>query len=848
MPRLDIKHRLPAFASFLALGALATLFVSLASPSDPKNSILFGYSLERILLGGGLFLLSLALLFLTWNLIRQPEASTRLWRTLTARGNPGDWLFFLFIFLFFCCWALLFLPPYHLGRFAGYAQRLTPLIVWLAVVGGVGSGVFVMERKTDSRQTAIETGAILRFAFFVFMATILLGSFSLATGIGFRYPEDYWYGAGVPALGLQVVFSLLAGAGFYFIEKKIGERKYLDAILFLLLWLVSAWLWGQAPLSPNYFMPDTADNIIYPYSDGATFDTAAQYALIGQGLQNGLYFDRALYGALLAYLHFFLGQDYSVLMTAQAALLAALPAVVYLIGREMRNRALGLAAGIMIALRGLNAVVVAKYIDTASPKMALTDFPTALGVALFLLFLLKWLKKPARVSRLLWAGAVFGLTLMVRAHVLLLLPAALLFIPFQVRMNWRKFLLVGLVLVLGLVSVTLPWEVRNQSRGIPMYYVYYSRIEILLKYRYGVGADAFVPPSQPALTASHALTHQRVAQADEPWCDSKLCVVANHFVHNLITSVVSLPSSFVMDDLFNTVKSDLPYWQKDWNAGRIGLTGGTLLLANLALIALGAGVLWKQSRWIALLPLLFVLVYLLTNSIGLTSGGRYLAPVDWIVYLYYIAGGLQVVLWLLALAGFVRDEEPATWTAVFELPGRETYIRLLPVVLLMMGVGALIPFSEAVAQPRYALRSAEDMLVELEERGLLEQSGFTREELSAFLSQPGAMIREGRALYPRYYPGGEGEQDRSTYYRYLDYPRLVLTLIGPYSSGAEGVVIPGLAPPYSFHAGDVVTLGCWNTTYYAPFIDAALVFYTGGDGFVYTRSPGSPLQCPLQTP
>ena len=110
------------------------------------------------------------------------------------------------------------------------------------------------------------------------------------------------------------------------------------------------------------------------------------------------------------------------------------------------------------------------------------------------------------------------------------------------------------------------------------------------------------------------------------------------------------------------------------------------------------------------------------------------------------------------------------------------------------------------------------------------------------------MIREGRALYPRYYFAGDGEQDRSTYYRYLDYQRLVFTLISPYSNGAEGVVIPGYPPPLSMHTADVIVLGCWNTTYYAPFIDAVVVFVTSGDGYVYTRSPSAPLQCPLPEP
>jgi hypothetical protein len=136
----------------------------------------------------------------------------------------------------------------------------------------------------------------------------------------------------------------------------------------------------------------------------------------------------------------------------------------------------------------------------------------------------------------------------------------------------------------------------------------------------------------------------------------------------------------------------------------------------------------------------------------------------------------------------------------------------------------------------------------LEQRGLLEQAGTSREELTAFLATPNAMLTGGKAIYPRYYREGGGEPDRSTYYRPLDYKRLVFSVIGPYSVTEQGVVIPGFPPSYSIHAMDVVVIGCYNTTYYAPFIDAVVVFILNDEGSVYTREPESPLACPLQVP
>ena len=134
--------------------------------------------------------------------------------------------------------------------------------------------------------------------------------------------------------------------------------------------------------------------------------------------------------------------------------------------------------------------------------------------------------------------------------------------------------------------------------------------------------------------------------------------------------------------------------------------------------------------------------------------------------------------------------------------------------------------------------------------GLIEHSNFSQEELIAFLAEPGAMIVTGRALYPRYYPAGEGESDLNTHYQNFDFQRLVFTQIGPDSPVVTGVVIPGAPFPegLSLQAADVVVLGCWTPDQYAPLLDAVVVFVTSGDGYVYNRSPESPLHCPLETP
>jgi hypothetical protein len=91
-------------------------------------------------------------------------------------------------------------------------------------------------------------------------------------------------------------------------------------------------------------MPDTLDNLMYPYSDSATFDVGSQFALIGQGIFNGQYFDRALYIALLTYLHMaFRAEPGSDDDGTGCHCLRYSLMVMYLIGREVHSRALGMS-------------------------------------------------------------------------------------------------------------------------------------------------------------------------------------------------------------------------------------------------------------------------------------------------------------------------------------------------------------------------------------------------------------------------------------------------------------------------------------------------------------------------
>lgn len=817
----------------------------LASPSDPKNAFLFGYSLERLLLATSLILFTCPLLYLAWKLVTAPQQMHR----LESSFFNNNFFYTTSIFSSLLFLLILLVPSYRLGEFAAYISRLYPILIWLLAISLVTIFLFINHRKTESLWSIItENKTMLRMGAYSLIVFLLIVLIIIITGIGIRQPEDYWFGAGVPVLGVQVLFALFMGTLFAWLEPKY-KIKNIDLFLGLGIFMVTAFLWAREPLLPNYFMPDTAKNVMYPYSDSAIFDAGSQFALIGQGLFNNIYFDRILYTSFLTYLHWFFGQDVEKIVTVQAILFSIFPVLIYLIGKELHSRAFGFTLATLISLRGINAILAATWIDLAGPKMMTTDFPTAIGISLFLLFAIKYIKDSSKLYFAVLAGGALGLSMMLRTHVLFLALAFIFFILIiPLTLKWKFRWLGSLALIVGMLTATTPWDLRNlNSNGTPMFYLYYSRIQLILQERYNLQNDSGMEPSSLEF-ALEPVSRQRILHRDESGCEGQVCKITNHFFHNLIASVLIFPSSFMLDGLWNTVKEGAPYWQVGWRGEGMNFMQWFFMGMNICFVSLGIGVVWSKQKWLGMLPMLVFLSYIAANALAFTSAGRYVAPIDWVICIYYLLGIYQIVQWLIRQIKIMLMEHDQA--SIKQEAGTSSIEvrRAIIALFFILGIGSLIPLSEMPFEKRYQVRESKIVFAELQEKGLLDEAGFSENDLTQFLSQANAMMIEGRALYPRYYLSGDGEPDRSTYYRYVDFSRLVFTVIGPYDVQAQGVVIAGDKPDFEIHTSDVIVLGCWNTTYYAPFIDAIVVFVLGEQNHVYVRNPEPNLICPMAEP
>lgn len=861
------------YGLLVSISAFITAYALFLIPADPRNNIFLGLSLQRLVMLGSVSLAGILSAVFASKAYRDKPWSERIWHSLFRRETLAKGIRWGSAASLLSGLILSFMPLYRFGDFQDYFIRISPLVVWFTFVSGLTFVVSWVEKYgfhwslfLDTLQAQKKILSIVLISLSVFA---LIWIFIAKTGMGLWVTDGYWYGAGVPILGLQVLFAFAIGMGVFFLERsslKVYFPTRLDWFIFFLLWGITAFLWAREPLRSSFFAPGPypPDYAYHPYSDATTFDIGSQFALIGQGIYNGVFFDRALYMAFLTFLHALAGQDYTQVVTLQAAIYAVFPSILYLLGKAIHSRAFGFTVAALTILRGINGIAAGSMINLANQKQMLTDFPTVIFVAWFTLMVVCWLKDPAKnYLYALWAGGIAGLAIMLRTNALFLVLFAFLVVGIA---YWRQKLrgaLVGFLIVFTMFASTFAWGAYNDKS---IFDVYLYRIRVVIEARYPK-PTATAPAQQatpiPDLQESESPSSESSTVApveldsisqplvnDETGNDQIKPIpifVTIHFLHNLITSVFILPTTFEFHDLRHTLKNGAPFWESYWD-GSLTFGAGFFLILNLLLIALGIGVGWKSARISGLVPLGVFLFYNLANALARTSGGRYLVPMDWVVLFYFALGLFQVILWGLTVFGFKDDRDMEnismaqsgvdstswTWQPMKKAPW---------IILIFLFIGTFIPLSGQFFPRRYTTQTQTELLAFLEKEGYLQEMGFDRIALDTLSNQTSAFrVVDGRALYPRYFGENEGIPKNRYPYSIIGFPRVAFVMIGP--SGEDSVILPQEDVFYFPNASDVIVLGCQEGAY----VDALAVVVLKEKKVVYVRQPVSPVRCPLQQP
>ncbi len=826
-------------ALFLAdsAGLFATAPAIFHASTGSGRALVFGLSAQSLFLVAGT--LGLGIAFLLLGLLTMSE--NRLVLKVASQVTHHNITPWILGPLAISGWLLAWTPAEAFGNAYYYALRLLPLAAWLAFACGNGF-LYSLAIQKKATWANLRSYFVHNKALFITAAIAALIALVFVWLVNNRIldvtasEEDYWYGAGVPVLAWQVLAASLVGLLMGWVEKRFvtneGKTKArLDGLVFVAIWLIAAFLWVKEPIRTNFMLTDPfpPNFEYYPGADGEFYDLNSQYALIGQKLFNGYSYDRPLYTAFLFYLHQLVGQGYENVANLQAVLLALFPACAYLLGKELLGRGAGASLGLLLLLRGVNGLAAGSWLENANQKMYLTDYPTALLLIVIIYLAIRWAKNPRQNWVLAgWVAGLIGFTGMLRPHALILLPAAgFLALWFYLRPGKLLFSMASFMLAAYLATVT-PWVQFNGS-GVSLFDLYFSRIFIVIQERY----PDFRWPWENGMLPSPQLASLNLPFTDMPKATADF--ILDHFLNNLTTATLTLPSTLQNIGLSSVIKETEPFWQPYWN-GEMSYQAQWLILFNIVLITLGIGAAWKQHRLSGLLPLGAMCLYFLVNGLGRTSGGRYIVPVDWILIAYYVFG-----LWtLLHIMSTWLGINLAT-TSAQNSPKKTTVWHGLGSLVALFALGALIPLANVFEKPRFeALEKSQIAAIVETQYG--KALGLQPGVLSNFLAQNDSVILQGRALYPRFAGRGTNPMIAGPLFTPKLYSRMSFTVIGP--QGEQAIILPTTSDWFPLpNTADVFVLGC-RTEY---FTQAWAVIVPQQDG-IYLQTPAVPLSCPLPEP
>jgi hypothetical protein len=802
----DQKHTLAVLLwSLIAVTGGATLVWALSIPSDPKNAVLWGLSAERLLMVGLIIVLMVMCAFMASANAKKSALSVLALRFLESQR---DVLRIVLPLALMAVGNVLLIPAVRFGDWQAYFLRLQPLLAWLfaglllawlylLLCFGSGWAALRTAWRDQRRQLIISAAVLAGFALLWLLMSI--------TGLGL-VPDIYWNEGSVPLMALQVWLALLMAGLFFVFErrvfKKAGDRKklwYFDIIVMLLIWVITALVWQAQPMLRHSMLTEpSAPNFEYfSFSDAATYDIGARYVGLGQGINNQRATDKPFYLFVLGIFQMIAGYDYVDVILLQTIGLALLPAILYRVGMLMHSRPAGLLIAAFALFKEVNAMRATLDIQVSHSKLMMTEFPTALMLALTAWALLEWWHRTGgkRASVwLVWAGGLAAMTAMTRANAYVVVAATAGMVFLSGKISWKQVKLAGLFL-LGFLLVATPWFLSGRTGRSA-----FAKFRFLTQTRYEQTTPLRVTPDQVLSYVPEVETSIQ-AERGMAWLTS------THFLHNLLGTTLAFPVQIPYHDLKTTLQASR--WDSDWD-GSLPACAAALMIANLAIVGIGMGFARKNNTFAGWLPLVFFLAYHAANGVVRNSGSRYLVPVEWAALVYYGIGFAQLAGWF-GLWAFHLDARPLNDKTSALPAGKSSPLSWVAAGMLLLILGVSLPLAGALVPDHLTYLAEAESRQLLSEFGFddaLRQAGVDEAVWDDFLADERVIIFQGIAVNPRYMQGGEGMASNWYVFGTQDYARLAFIGLGLYDAG---VILPYDEDPGPFPAGsEIFAIGCAN--------------------------------------
>lgn len=606
-------------------------------------------------------------------------------------------------------------------------------------------------------------------------------------------------------------------------------------LLPVLIWVSAVILWNAVELPNTYFAPkpEYPNAEIYPFSDAQYFDIGAQYILLGHGVNNQVPTDRPMYMLLIAGYHLIAGQNYNRVIFVQICVLALLPVLLLYLGKKMESWLFGVALALVSIVVGIVSIQTASTISISNQKVLMSEWPTSLLLLLFTVLLFNLWDKRNQLKTKIYAvaaGGIITLAIMVRGNTLVVLMGVFVFsfIVFGSRKDWKYLLKSNLFMWTAVILVLLPYSIRTyQISGTPFFL---EKIMNVINRSYSSKSFNLSDKTEPPYMQRKWVKNQGYNDLEK---SSFVFQVGNHFAHNIIMSFMTyptLPGVVPIDKLIEQPYWDSELaWQKQLAWYQWGMVGG-----NLVLLAVGISAAFSKHKWNGLLPLIIFLSYHASNGVSQTSGGRYLVPVDWALYLYYLLGIYTIIRFI--VQGIVPNEQkefPASlkssndiyWVILLIFFG---FVGALPVVVDLIPDN-IYKYSRVDIETSMSASSLDQNLTVFQSIADVDQ----------LMSNGGSAI-SGLGLYPRFYYAGESDA-RSAYVPDMpnEYDRVYFLLL----ADTKIYQINLLQDQQSFrdfpNGDQLIVVGCD----YIDYFDAFMVVDIDTGKVVSLRSSSAELSC-----
>ncbi len=747
-----------------------------------------------------------------------------------------------------------FLPPASLNGWIAIYQRLSPILLLLFVFDTCLwiYWLYLTHRLkvADSEEQNLLSGkAGLSLGLIIALIWVVIA----LTGKGVGSGTQYWGKTGVPIINWQLGVSwLIVFTGIHIWGSRYGWlSRYKDLLLFCLLWLSAFLVWQSVPVSASRYTTTTypPNYTNYPYSDAGDYALQAELILSGHGFTEG-FVDKPLHLTFLACLNWLAGSNFSRMILYQKALLAVIPALVFLLCLRLSNRPAGVLSGLLVLFIQANNLAIAPNIQSTNVSMTMSEPWTAFMLLLCCITLVTWWKDP---EGSLWfpalAGGVMGLAVLVRLNMVALFFLVIIVWIFFSGIKKRKTWMSLLVLCLFFTGTLVPWGIRNQvvfddafksymskARGV----IFKNRIKPVLN----ESTDSGLQISSP--TGSFASPEQKTTTLSETETNfpNRHTVLIDQMLHtgfhNLVTVGMALPVSPYHTDLDQTIR--LRYWDQEWD-GQLEKDGWIILSISLLMLVVGFSRAWKYTRMASLVPGLVLVSYLGTNTISLVSGGRYIVPIDWVLPLYYAIGLWTVSTWLMG-NGHVDNPQnplvsPSGVTATRARNFQAGAMILIIVFACLPAVLGLIPPVDGKNLTKI------QVLETMEASGVDLPGNLTWNALEDFAKYDDSSFMLVKVMFPRWMKTGAGDTGgRGSAFSPLPFDHL--SFVGIDENGNQLDVILPINEQITYlpDASEVYVVGCAGENYF----DSVFLTIVGKEKITYSRPGITSLICPLPIP